>query len=222
MTIGQIAERIINKSPFLRESMTEDLINISALARKIKPEIEEIMGKEVQEGAIIMAIKRMSPGLYRRMNIKITKLMTDMEDFLVRSNLVEITVSNSETLKEKQAKILEEVNQVQNNFFCMNHGVTETSIVTSAIHDDILMKYLSSETIKSHDTGLASVTVKLPSITSETYGVFYYLLKQLAWEGINIIQIVSTALEFTVVVHQEDIDRAFSILVSLKNTSKSN
>ena len=49
-SIGKITEELINKSPFLREAMTDELINISALARKLKPEIEEIIGSEVKEG----------------------------------------------------------------------------------------------------------------------------------------------------------------------------
>ena len=73
-SIGKITEELINRSPFLREAMTDDLINISALARTLKPELEEIIGKEVKEGAIVMAIKRMTPGLYHKLNIKITGL----------------------------------------------------------------------------------------------------------------------------------------------------
>jgi hypothetical protein len=49
-SISKVTEDIINRSPFLREAMTEDLINISALARKIKPEIEKATGKDIKEG----------------------------------------------------------------------------------------------------------------------------------------------------------------------------
>ena len=51
-SISKATEEIINRSPFLREAMTENLINISALARKIKGEIERYVGKEVKEGAM--------------------------------------------------------------------------------------------------------------------------------------------------------------------------
>ena len=33
-SIGKITEELINRSPFLREAITDNLINISALARK--------------------------------------------------------------------------------------------------------------------------------------------------------------------------------------------
>ena len=41
-SLGKITEELINKSPFLREAMSENLINISSLARKLRPEIEKI------------------------------------------------------------------------------------------------------------------------------------------------------------------------------------
>ena len=53
LSIGKITEEIIGRSPFLREAMTDDLINISSLARKIKPEIEEALGKEVKEEVLL-------------------------------------------------------------------------------------------------------------------------------------------------------------------------
>jgi len=53
-------------------------------------------------------------------------------------------------------------------------------------------------------------------MNTEIYGVYYYILKQLAWEGINIVQVVSTSNEFTIVVNQAEIDIAFKILMNLK------
>src|SRR5574343_475277 len=183
-SIGKVTEDLINRSPFLREAMTDDLINISALARKLKPEIEEVIGKEVKEGAIVMAIKRMTPGLYHRLNVKITNVMGDLGDFLVRSNLTDFTYENSESLKAKKT--------------------------------DLIEKLFKTERLKSHTKDLASVTVKLPSVNTEIYGIYYYILKHLAWEGINIVEIVSTSNEFTVVVKQDDVDKAFKILMQLK------
>ena len=53
LSIGKITEDIINRSPFLREAMTENLVNISALARKIKPEIEELYGSGLAHGVFL-------------------------------------------------------------------------------------------------------------------------------------------------------------------------
>jgi len=216
ISIGKITEDLINRSPFLREAMTDDLINISALARKLKPEIEELVGKEVKEGAIIMAIKRMTPGLYHRLNVKITNVMGDLGDFLVRSNLTDYTFENSESLKIKQSELLNEINKENDSFFTLCKGVTETTFIISSQQADTIERIFKNERLKSNTKDLASVTVKLPQINTEIYGIYYYILKHLAWEGINIVEIMSTSNEFTVVVRQDDVDKAFKILMQIK------
>lgn len=215
-SIGKITEDIINRSPFLRESMTEGLINVSALARKIQPEIEEVTGKEVKEGAIVMAIKRMSPGLYHKLNVKIKNVLGELGDFLVRSNLSDFTYQNSDTLGLKQSELIRVLDGESDGFFALCKGVTETTIITSDKHKATIERLFQSEKLISTTQNLASVTVKLPHINVEIYGIYYYILKQLAWEGINIIEVISTANEFTVLVDQNDVDKAFKILMQLK------
>lgn len=218
-SIGKITEDIINKSPFLREAMTDDLINISALARKILPEIEQITGEKIKEGAVVMAIKRMTPGLYRKLNIKINNVMGDLGDFLVRSNLTDYTFENSESLKTKQSELLIEIHKDNASFFTLCKGVSETTFIVSSQQAETIERIFKEERLKSNTKNLASVTVKLPLINTEVYGIYYYILKHLAWEGINIIEIMSTSNEFTIVVRQNDVDQAFKILMDLKRSN---
>ena len=215
-SIGKITEDLINRSPFLREAMSENLINISSLARKLRPEIEEIYKKEVNEGAIVMAIKRMPPGYYHQLDLKIKNVMGEIGDVLVRSNLTNFTFENSDTLKEKQLELMNVLNKENDSFFAITRGITETTIIVSASHTAVIDQLFKKEKLTTSAKNLASVTVKLPPVNTELHGVYYYILKHLAWEGINIAEVISTSNEFTTVVSQLDIDRAFSILMKLK------
>ena len=60
-TIAQVVSTIISQKLFLAELLAEGLINISSLARKIKPQIEDFLQKPVQNGAVVMALKRYTP-----------------------------------------------------------------------------------------------------------------------------------------------------------------
>lgn len=215
-TIGKITEEIINRSPFLREAITEDLINISALARKLRPEIEESMKKEVKEGAIVMAIKRMSPGSYHKINMKIRNMMGELGDFLVRSDLEDYTYQNSDALRDKQIDLMSRMANEKEAFITVCHGVTETTYITSKIATSHFAEIFQGETLRAHIPNLASVTIKLPTTNKDVSGVYYYILKHLAWEGINIVEIVSTANEFSIIVDTNDIDLTFSVLMRLK------
>lgn len=218
--IGKITEEIINRSPFLRESLTDELINVSALARKIKPEIEDLTKKKVKEGAIIMAIKRMSPGYYHRINLKIKNFMGTLGDFLVRSDLEDFTFENSGTLILSQAELMKSLNDDKDAFYTYCRGVNESTVITSTSVAGKLREIFKKEKLKSHTADLASITIKLPTVNTEISGIYYYILKHLAWEGINIVEVVSTANEFTVVVKSDDIDSAFSVLMQLKKSGK--
>ena len=218
-SISKVTEDIINRSPFLREAMREDLINISALARKIKPEIEKATNKEIKEGAIVMAIKRMSPGIYHKVDVKINNVIGGIGDFLVRSDLIDFTIENSETIQKSQANLIQFLQEDKDCFFTLCKGITETTYIMNAKYIDESRRFFANETIKAQNLNLSSITVKLPTTNIETYGVYYYILKHLAWEGINIVQVVSTANEFTAIVHSNDIDDAFKILMQLKRGS---
>ncbi|MEW5901811.1 MAG: aspartate kinase, partial [Acidobacteriota bacterium] len=60
--------------------------------------------------------------------------------------------------------------------------------------------------------GLSSVTVLLPRGTARVPGVYSYILKFLAWEGINVVEVVSTLNEFTIILEEKNIDSSFSII----------
>lgn len=217
-SISKVTEDIINRSPFVREAMTENLINISALARKIKPEVEKGTGKEIKEGAIVMAIKRMTPGVYHRLDLKIKNVIGGIGDFLVRSDLVDFTYENSESLRDCQSELIQQIRSDKDSFFTLCKGITETTYIMNAKYTEDMKRIFSSERLKAHTTDLSSITVKLPETNTETYGVYYYIMKHLAWEGINIEQVVSTANEFTGIVNSNDIDDAFKILMQLKRS----
>lgn len=219
-TIGKLTEEIINRSPFLRESLTENLINVSALARKIQPEVEDRLKKDVKEGAIIMSIKRMSPGYYHKINMKIKNFMSTLGDFLVRSDLEDFTYLNSDTLTLKQSEMMKSLNKERDPFYTFCTGVNESTIITSVSVVNQVEEIFAEEKLLSRTKDLASITIKLPSVNTEISGIYYFILKHLAWEGLNIVEVISTSNEFTVVVKSDDIDVAFSVLMQLKKEGK--
>jgi aspartokinase len=219
LSIGKITEDIINRSPFLREAMCENLINVSSLARKIKPEIERTMSCEVKEGAIVMAIKRMSPGVFHKVSLKLVAVMGNLGDFLVRNDLIDLTFQNSVEVNAVADDLMILLESEPEGFYTISRGVTETTIIANTSLKERLLDLLKDSNLKSINENLASITVKLPKLNVEMYGIYYYILKHLAWEGLNIMQIISTANEFTIVLKEDEIERAFKVLIQLKQNN---
>lgn len=220
LSIGKVTEDIINRSPFLREAMSENLINVSSLARKIKPEVEVLLGSEVKEGAIVMAIKRMSPGVFHKVSLKLISVIGNLGDFLVRNDLIDLTFQNTATVNKHEAsELMTLLESDPEGFYTISRGVTETTIIASTQLKDKLIDLLKDSKLKSINENLASITVKLPKSNMEMYGIYYYILKHLAWEGLNIMQIISTTNEFTIVLKEDEIERAFKVLIQLKQNN---
>jgi len=214
-----IVEEIIKKSPFLEEALAEGIINLSSLSRQIKPEIDEITGKDVQIGAIVMALKRLSPKFDPNLKIKVKKVINKLGDITVRSKITYYTFNNSETIVEKQANLLKKLQGKKDIFFAFSQGVYETTIILSDSEHEGFDDIFKDETLIQKTQGLSSLTIKLPSENADVSGIYYFILKKIAWEGINILDIISTMHEFTIIVDDDSIDRAFTIL---KNLNKAN
>ena len=106
ISIADALEEIIQRFPFVEEGLSKDIINYSAFAREIKPQIEKRLYKSIKEGAIVMALKRLSENLTKK-HQKTADL--NLGDLTVRSNLTEYTYLNSEALPDKQRELFKDL-----------------------------------------------------------------------------------------------------------------
>lgn len=216
ISIPTAVEAVIKKRPFLEAALIEGLINLSALARHLKPEIEKMVDKEVNDSAVIMALNRLVPNLEASVATKARVVVEKIGDITVRSNLADYTFVNSATLHQTHAKLLEKINQMTNIFCTFSQGVYETTLVVSDSVAEMVEQLYTEEQMINKNSELSLITVKLPSDNTLYPGVYYYLFKELAWDDINIVEVISTTNEFTIVVADKDIHRAFAVMMNTK------
>ena len=215
-TISAVVENYIKKKPFLQSALGQGIINLTSLSRIVKPEIETELGKEVRNGAIVMALKRLADDLEFRATHKIVKVLKNIGEITVRSNLSDYTFFSSETILAKQAKLLEEVNKNQDIFYTSSRGVNEINIVISNSLDATVDSLFMNERLTQKADNLSSVTVKLPSENVSVPGIYYFIFQRLAWEGIVLYEVISTTNEFTILVNDNQVDIAFKTIKDLK------
>lgn len=210
ITVSSIVEQIIRKKPFLEEAINNGIINLSALARQILPEVKNETFKDVQEGAVLMALKRRPKNLEPNPGAK--SVLEKSHDLIVRSNLSEFSIPNADFSAEKHQKILKLIDRQKKYFLTATQGVFETTIIFSSELFEEIKTILNPEKTSSMFENLSSITIRLPGKTVLTLGVYYSILKLLAWEGINVVEVVSTFSEFTIILENKEVARAFSVL----------
>lgn len=212
ITVPQAVEKIIKRSRYLTEALSKDLINISSLSRYIKPEVESMLYKSITMGSIIMATKRLRNNLSK--GYKHVTIFKEAPDMIVRSNLTLIYVKNSDQLLQKLSKIEQSSKNFQKKAL-FTYGRVETIILTNKINSQYLEKILKDEEVAKVYPNVSSITIHLPEEAVESPGIFYFFIKSLAWENINILDILSTQKELTLIFSPKEINSAFGILQSL-------
>ncbi|MGI9546018.1 MAG: aspartate kinase [Flavobacteriaceae bacterium] len=216
-TISSVVEHYIKKKPFLQSALSQGIINLTSLSRIIKPEVEETLGKEIRNGAIVMALKRLSDDLEFRATHKIIKVLKNIGEITVRSSLTDFTFLVSDRILEDQTKLIKEVNKNKDVFYTSSRGVNELNIVVSSSLDKTVETLFKNETCTQKAENLSSITVKLPAENVSVPGIYYFIFQRLAWEGIVLYEVISTTNEFTILVNDDHVDSAFKTIKDLKS-----
>ncbi len=215
LTIAQLVDNIMKEHPFLEEVIAEGLLNLSAMSRNIQPEIESALGREVKEGAILMALKRYTSHLDVSINIKLKNSLAQLGEITVRSKLSDYTYKNSDGIVEKQKSLLKLIEDKREAFYTFSQGIYETTMVISSSMCGQLENLFVNEKLVSKIENLSSVTLRLPENNVMMTGLYYLILKRIAWEKINILELISTTNEFTIVVDEQDAAKTFNVLKQL-------
>lgn len=218
-TVASIVENYIKNKPFLLNALSQGIINLTSLSRIMMDELGKEFEKDVKHGAIVMALKRLTEDLDFRANYNILKVIKNIGEITVRSSLTDYTFVVSDTILNKQAELISNINLNSDIFYTSSRGVNETNIVVSQSINHLVEKLFENEKMIQKLENLASITVKLPKENIVIPGIYYYIFQCLAWEGIIINEVISTSNEFTILVNDEQVDIAFKVIKDLKNAS---
>lgn len=217
ITISQKVEEIVNRSPYLREGISNKIVNLSALSRQIQPQIESELYRDVTETAVFMALQRYSrqlkpfvaanPGHY-------------LSNLTLRSDLFEVTVANSDSLMPCLSPLMNNFQHDRSVLFVFTQGLHETTIIASRSLESQVEAALGDEKITSKINDLTAISLQRMHDHLNAIGVLMYPLRILAWQGISVIEIVTTLNELMIIIEDKDIDRAaVSVRQALHSTS---
>ncbi|GJQ06426.1 aspartate kinase [Capnocytophaga cynodegmi] len=216
-TVSSAVENYIKSKPFLQTALSQGIINLTSLARIIRKEIQnDTTNREVRNGAIVMALKRLSTDMEFRSTHRIVKVLKNIGEIIVRSNLTDYTFLVSETILNSQAELLKKIQNSKDIFYTTSRGVNETSLIVSNSIEATVEEVFRNEKCLHKFTNLGSISVKLPEENVSVPGIYYFIFQRLAWEGVSMNEVISTANEFTIIVPEYQVDVAFKVIKDLK------
>jgi len=214
VTSSHLVKKYVSENPFLLEAMSKDLISYGNLAEQLKSDIEQELGKKVKESAIVMALRRYAEEL-QGFDKKIVKFKFSGE-IIMRTNIMDFNIIKSNNLLNKIKNLYSLVNFEKGDTLNIILGSNEVSIVTNEKYKDKFSNFLKGEKILNKEFDLVALTIVFGSKDFfDTPGILFTSTRKLAWEQINIYEIISTMTELSFILSKKDSMKAYNALQGL-------
>jgi len=210
-SIAAIVEEWVVRQPFIADLLVRGLVNYAALAKEMLPRVREAAGREVKHPAVMMALRRLARRL-ERSEISLPKFGAGCE-VMIRSNLFNLTVVSTASAFEIIHDFREKIDHDRGEIFTVTHGLHEFTVISNSEHLEYLQSVLADEKITAVFPRLSMLVIRIPNEDYvDTPGYLYTLTKALAWENINIIEMISTHTEVGFTISDQDVPRAYSLM----------
>jgi hypothetical protein len=211
LSIATKVERIVMESSFLMEGLRRNLINLSELARQLQPQLESDMWKPVGQAAVVMALRRVAERLPEAANQPIERARQTGE-LTTRTELTEYTYRHSDSIGDSHRLLLERTARMGGVFVTVTRGVNEVMVICSRPVKQVVEEVFAGERLLKQQDNLNALTLHLNPETSRTPGIYHTILKQLAWDKVNLVNMICTYTELTVLLEQNQTSAAFDVL----------
>lgn len=213
VTASHLIEVEIKKKPLLQEAIMQGIISYAALAEKLHPKIQKELNKKISLSAVVMALRRHSEKLKKNF-IKKSKFNFDTE-IIMKTHLIDFCFLKSNEIFSKLKKIYTLIDYEKGDTFNVINGNYEVSIVASNKYYKKIKDVLKEEKLLNIEKNLVSLTLNLSKDFISTPGTIFEITRKLAWENVNIIEIVSTMTELTFIVEKKKATDAYNALQEL-------
>ena len=211
-SVSSCVKRIIDKTPFINEMLVKGILSYSNYATSIKDDVEESYGKAVKHSAIVMAIRRYGDEL-RAKEENSKKNDVDYE-IIMKTKIYDLNIVRNDKFLAKLAKLYNEVSTEKGDFLNVSLGSHEISVAISEKYKLLVEDLAKDEEILHKMDDLVALSLVFSGDFLQTPGIVYEAVRKLAWEKINVIEILSTKNELTFVIKREDSMKAFDELQS--------
>lgn len=213
--INREVGRYIENHLQIKKNLAENLINVRALARKIK----EDSNLSCSLNAVISAIRRYHSDLEEDDPLpKIYALLRDAK-LQTRTKLVSLLLKKSELVRDKLTKLYQKIDFQGGDtlrIFEVNKYIK--IIVDEKNHDEAKGLFLPTEVV-TFEKNLGELTIIYKEEITKIPGVFAFISNELATNNISIIDSMICHAEHLVILKEKDLQKAFNTLFVLMEES---
>ena len=208
VTISNIVKKLLEREVLIQESLNRNIISYSLLAKYLKPEIEQEMGKKVKDSAIVMALRRHSDDVKKSHSSPSFRYAIET----IKTEICYVVLEESPDLLHKLKDFYSIVDFKRGGILNIIQGNFEVSIITNMRYKEKLLDLLYEKSILETVDDLVSISLTFSEEFLFTSGVIYDVTRFLAWENINVLDLILTKTEISIIISNKDLMRCYKCL----------
>ncbi|VVB56943.1 Uncharacterised protein [uncultured archaeon] len=211
-TVAHLVGSYVRALPHLEQFIARDLVSFHRLARYLRPKLESELGKEVEEGAIVMALSRLRDKMGERQAEQQANPLWEKIQISLREGAVEIDLRKGAHTEEATHRLRRLLDGQPDDIFNIVSGQYEITLIASAKYEKKFLQALKDEQVIHIERDLSFLYLRFEQDVLYMPGFYERVLSELAWENINVFELVSTLNELVLVLKSKDAGRAYDLL----------
>ena len=211
MSIPEVVREIITRNRSIYDCMKMDLINYTALAVKIQPEIERILGNSVNLNTVVVAIKRYADSFEIKEDVKDESILKNAR-LALTDGIMDIKFSIKDSNGMDPRVILDKFSKITNNYEFFR--VSDSFRFLAEDMDDIRQIFNNiSNKDDMFSTGLAKIRISIPDSQNQS-DVVSYVAEVLHANGIELVNAFFSQDSIIIILNERNASRAYDVLHS--------
>lgn len=203
--ISEVIQAFMEESPFFLFGIHHRLLNLSQVARFIQPIITARSQKEVQCSAILMSLSRLQKKFHA--SFPVDKDAFYIDRINIHAGLASITFTKNQENIRALNRFFNHLQEDQ-SYITFTQGISEVTAIIEKKYLHVVGE-MFTDVPRQVQRNIAGLGVKFQEVYTETPGLLYQILQQLALQNINVVEIASTMTEFNIYLHDADLMLAF-------------
>ena len=209
-SISKNIQNLIDSDLSLQDALQRNYGNYSAIARILKPKVEEILGRHVKLESIITSVKRAKAN-YKPLRGKITNVVAGSV-INIRTDMAKVSV---EKTRENLEKIRKTLAGFLGEFFQIIEGISAVTLIFDQTSFDEICSMFREKDVLDKKQNLATIIIRSSDEIIDTPGCVMAFYNTVSRKNINIEETMSCSTDTIIVLSMKDVSKAFAALTDL-------
>lgn len=209
LSVPDVVREIITRNRSIYDCMKMDVINYTALAVKIQPEVERLLRNPINLNTIVVAIKRYADSFETKEDVKEQSVLKNSRLSLT-DGILDVSFSLDEMGEQETMNLMNKFSELKSDYEFFR--LTDSFRLLTEDLVDVRQLIESFPGAKNFfNTGLAKIKIRIPQDQNRS-DVVSYVAEILHSNGIELINAYFSQDDIVAVLNEKDASRAYELL----------